>query len=208
MLTPIQKDALTEILNVQLGAAAAILSEMVSQKIILSVPELELQQGCELNSSDLNKHYFLGVEDVILTTLTFGNEFQGNATLVFPQDTAGILANACLGNEIDENTGADLSCEDIDVIKEICNIILNSLIGDLGNILEVKLEYSSFETGFSLEPLGNKKNIPTDSQVLVLYTSFFLTKSQVKGIILIALSAASYQMLIKRIDTMLSDLND
>jgi chemotaxis protein CheC len=208
MLTAIQKDALTEMLNVQLGASASILSEMVNQKIVLSVPELELKQGFELDSFHLNKQYLFGVDDVILTTLTFGTEFEGNATVMFPQDKASILVNACLGNAPAESQNTRLSYEDVDVIKEICNVILNSLIGDLGNRLEVKLEYSSFETGFSIELLEDNKMISKDTQVLVLYTSFFLTKSQIKGVILIALSVPSFDMLIERIDGMLREIDD
>ncbi len=42
MLNPMQKDALTEIINVYIGKAASMLSEMVNQRVILSVPEVEL----------------------------------------------------------------------------------------------------------------------------------------------------------------------
>ncbi len=31
---------------------------------------------------------------------------------------------------------------DFDVLKEIANIILNAILGELGNTLEVKMEYS------------------------------------------------------------------
>ncbi|MDD3270140.1 MAG: chemotaxis protein CheC, partial [Syntrophomonadaceae bacterium] len=37
-----QKDALTEMVNVYVGQAASFLSEMVNQKVILAVPEVEL----------------------------------------------------------------------------------------------------------------------------------------------------------------------
>jgi len=204
MLTPMQKDALTEILNIQLGASASILSEMVNQKIILSVPELKLCQGSDLYSSLLSRQDVSGDNGAILTSLTFGGKFNGKASIVFPQDKASILVNACLGRELSEKNDLVLSSERADVIKEICNVLLNSLIGEFGNILEVKLDYISFETGLSLDAIHDN---PADEQVLILFTSFFLTESQIKGVIVIALSSASFEMLISKINHLLRDHN-
>lgn len=207
MLTHMQKDALTEILNVQLGSAANMLSEMVNQKIILSVPELELQKGSELEPAALLDNDMICENEAIITTVTFGGQFEGSAAVIFPQDKASSLVNACLGNDNSEVVEFRLSNEDADVIKEICNIILNALLGEFGNILDVKLEYASLDTGFSLEQIQDKHIIPNDSEVMVLYTSFFLTKSRVRGIILIALPSGSYQMLIDKIDIILRGLD-
>jgi len=206
MLTPMQKDALAEILNVNMGVSASLLSEMVNQKIILSVPVVELKQGSELNAASL-KRGDLGVDKSIMTLVTFGKKFKGNALIILPQDKASILANACLGNELTYGLEEGLSNEDADVIKEICNVILNAIVGEFGNLLDVRLEYSAFEMDFSIDSLDEKRIIPPDSQVLVLYTSFFLTMSQVRGVILIVLSASSFDMLIKKIDDMLRGID-
>lgn len=199
MLTPLQKDALTEMLNIQLGASASLLSDMVNQKIILSVPELCIQDSYNIDRSILEKYDIAKSEDAISTTLMFGGQFNGKATIILPKDKAAVLVSACIGEDI--NIWDDeLSIEAADVIKEISNVILNSLIGEFGNILDVKLEYISLDTEFSLEPL--KDSAPTP-QVMLLLTSFFLMDSQIRGIILIALSSTSFQMLIDKIDNML-----
>lgn len=200
MLTPMQRDALTEIMNIHLCESASQLSDMVSQKIILSVPELKLQTGNTLDPSLLNKYGITGEEDVTLTTLKFEGEFNGKATIVFPKHNANVLVNACLGRDLSEDTG--LYGMDIDVIREISNIILNSLVGEFGNILDVKLDYTSLDTGFSLSSL---KNGESGTEVLVLFISFFLTESQIKGIIMIALSPNSFKMLTEKIDDMISE---
>lgn len=207
MLTPMQKDALAEILNVNMGVSASLLSEMVNQKIILSVPVVELKKGFELNAASLKKEDLLGSDKSVMTLVTFGKKFNGNALVIFPQDKAGILANACQGNEPVFDPEESLTNEDADVIKEICNIILNAIVGEFGNLLDVRLEYTAFDIDFSIDSLDERRIIPPDSQVLVLFTSFFLTRSQVRGVILIVLTASSFDMLIKKIDDMLRDID-
>jgi chemotaxis protein CheC len=205
MLTPLQKDALTEILNVQLGMSSCLLSEMVGQKIILSVPEVDLKNGAELNSSVLKKGGLLDAGNFVITSVAFGKEFQGNALIVFPQDKATVLVKACLGEQTD-GAGVGLTSLDADVIKEISNIILNSIVGEFGNLLDTKLEYTSFELNYSADGLDNHKFIPENSHVLMLYTSFLLTKSQIRGVIFVALSASSFDMLLDKINIMLQDI--
>lgn len=208
MLTPIQKDTLTEILNMHMGKSASQLSEMVNQKVILSVPEVELRKGAEMGPADLQKDQLFEAGNLVVTSVAFGDTFKGNALVIFPEDKAKILVNACIGNELTEGVGESLSGEDADVIREICNVILNSLVGEFGNLLDVRLEYSSFEMGISrVAALDQSSIIPQDSQVLVLYISFFLTVSQVRGVLLIALSGPSFKMLTDKIDHMLRDLD-
>jgi chemotaxis protein CheC len=208
MLTPNEKDILTEILNIHMGKSASQLSDMVNQKVILSVPEVELRQGSELGIAGFQKDNLFEDGNLVVTSVAFGDAFKGHALVIFPEEKAKILVNACLGNELTDSIDQNLSGEDADVIREICNVILNSLVGEFGNLLDVRLEYSSFEMGISrVANLEESSIIPDDSQVLVLYISFFLTVSQVRGVLLIALSGPSFQMLTEKIDGMLRDLD-
>ena len=206
MLTSIQKDVLTEILNIQIGVAANILSEMVDQKVILSVPELEMVKGSTLDLDAVKYQQITDISDAIATTISFSGEFNGTSAIVIPQDKASSLVNVFLGGDPDQEIDV-LSQEYADVIKEICNIILNSLLGELGNIMEVKLTYTNLQVGSSIELLDGRDTLPQNPKILVLYTSFFLTNSQVRGVVLIALSPSSYNMLVDKINRMLSDVN-
>lgn len=199
MLTPMQRDALTEIMNIHVCASASLISEIVNQKIILSVPELKLQSENSFDPALLDKYGINGEGDVTLTTLSFEGQFNGKASIVFPQRNANVLVNACLGRDLSEETFSGI---DNDVIKEISNIILNSLVGEFGNILDVKLDYTSLDIGFSLPSLKDGEN---GAEVLVLFISFFLTESQIKGFIMIALSPNSFKMLTDKIDALISE---
>jgi chemotaxis protein CheC len=214
MLSELQKDLLVEILNTNLGVAASLLSEMVNQKVILSLPNIELQKGNEIDLRLLEKED-TGFHTSVLSSMRFGNNFSGNAYIVFPAEKAKYLVDACLGEEeIDEDKDEQnalftkLSAQDLDVIKEISNIIFNAVIGGFGNLLEVKLEYSLPQIEMTVVDSMESSLLPENMHFLSMFNSFYLSKSQVRGMIFIALSVSSENMLLDKMNEMLVDIND
>lgn len=207
MLSELQKDLLGEILNTNLGVAASLLSEMVNQKVILSLPSLDLKKGNEIDLKPLrmeNSEFSTSV----LCSMRFGNDFSGNAYIVFPADKAKYLVNACLDEEEAEDYYGKLTVQDLDVIKEISNIIFNAVIGGFGNLLDVKLEYSLPQIEMTVVDAMDTGLLPEDMHFLSMFNSFYLPRSQVRGMIFIALSVNSENMLINKINEMLVDIND
>jgi len=210
-LTPIQKDVLVELFNIHVGASASLLSSMVNQKIILSVPEIELISGADLNLFSFEQAGIFDSGEAVLSSIKFGDDFKGAAFIVFPGDKVRHLINACMGIEAKDRSfeNQPLSFEEIDVLKEISNVTLNSVVGEFGNLIDVKIQFMTPEVEFSLvksidqEMIGDK-----NSHILVLVTSFFLEKSSVKGIILISLDDVSVKMVIDKIDELLEAQND
>jgi chemotaxis protein CheC len=209
MLSELQKDLLSEILNTNLGVAASLLSEMVNQKVILSLPSLDLKKGNEIDLRPLNKTNS-DFHTSVLSTMRFGNNFSGNAYIVFPADKAKYLVEACVGEEEEEESElfSKLTAQDLDVIKEISNIIFNAVLGGFGNLLEVKLEYSIPQIEMTVVDSMDGGILPEDMHFLSMFNSFYLSKSQVRGMIFIALSVGSENMLINKLNEMLVDIND
>lgn len=207
MLTELQKDLLAEILNTNLGFAASLLSEMVNQKVILSLPELDLHKGNEIDLTYFDKSNE-NFSRSVLSSINFGNNFSGNAYIVFPADKAKCLVNACLGEEAVQEDGVNkLTTGDMDVIKEISNVIFNAVIGGFGNLLGVKLEYSLPEVEMTAINSKESNILPEDMHFLSMYNSFYLSRSHVKGVIFIALSIKSENMLLDKINDMLVEIN-
>jgi chemotaxis protein CheC len=205
MLSELQKDLLQEILNTNLGYAASLLSEMVDQKVILSLPALDLKKGNEIDLHELCREDS-EFKTSVLSSMRFGSNFSGNAYIAFPADKAKSLVNACLGDEDDDFTR--LTGQDLDVIKEISNIIFNAVIGGFGNLLEVKLQYSLPEIEMTVIDSADSSILPEEMHFLSMFNSFYLSKSQVRGMIFIALSVGSENMLINKLNEMLVDIND
>jgi Chemotaxis protein CheC, inhibitor of MCP methylation len=206
MLSEIQKDLLSEILNTNLGYAASLLSEMVNQKVILSLPSLDIKKGNEIDLSPLNRQDS-DFHTSVLSSMRFGNNFSGNAYVVFPADKAKYLVEACIGEEeTEEEIFGKLTVQDLDVVKEISNIIINAVIGGFGNLLDVKMEYSLPHIEMTVVDDMDNALLPEDMHFLSMFNSFYLSKSQVRGMIFIALSVSSEKMLIDRLDEMLVEI--
>lgn len=207
MLNPMQKDALTEIINVYIGKAASMLSEMVNQRINLSVPEVELiafnQEGRP--SKQLPAIFSSG--HIISSSISFGQTLQGKAFLMFPADQAKLLVNVCLGEETAISESEELVefiDTDFDVLKEISNVILNAIIGELSNFMDTRVEYSLPDIELVYVSESESAIVLKDNAyILLLHTTFLLSETPVNGFILIALSMNSVTWLLEKIDTLL-----
>ncbi|WP_342573161.1 chemotaxis protein CheC [Paenibacillus sp. FSL R5-0749] len=205
MLNELQKDLLTELVNVYVGQAANMLSEIVDRHIVLNIPDVELISFSDVDRKDRRYNIFFNDGHLFRSSLQFGYEFQGKAFLMFPAEQAKILANMCLG-ELTETIPENfrLMDTDLDVLKEVSNVLLNAIIGEFGNFLELKLEYVLPD----IELIHGTHSDPeillqNEVYVLVLHTSFLLAETDVKGIIIIALSMSSISILLDKIDALL-----
>lgn len=208
MLNDLQKDLLTELVNVYVGQAASMLSEMVNQKIDLSIPKVELITTNEVDPSDHRFSIFFNEGHLITSSLKFGHEFSGKAILVFPANQAKILVNTCLGEMTSaiDTEAKSLIDTDLDVLKEISNVILNAIIGEFGNFLGLRLEYAMPDIELVSVTNGDKTTfLQNEVHILILQTSFLLAEANIKGVIVIALSMSSISNLLYKIDELLEE---
>lgn len=207
LLNDMQKDIMTELVNVYVGQAASMLSEMVTQKIVLSIPEVELISISGVDPSDRRFDIFFSEGHLVTSSLTFGHEFNGKSFLLFPADQAKLLVSACLGEigpgEDLTRSPKNLMDSDLDVLKEISNVILNAIIGEFGNFLGLRLEYALPDIDIIYVSNSDRGIfLQNEVYVLVLHTSFLLAETNVKGVIIIALSMNSITTLLKKIDAL------
>ncbi|SDY88754.1 chemotaxis protein CheC [Tindallia californiensis] len=216
MLNELQKEALREHMNIYVGQAASLLSDMLRKKITLTTPELFILSKSQndraiyekMKPSFFNSH-------VVVSTLKFGSVFSGNAQLIFPRDKSQWLVKLVLGEIEDAGDVSEalaheeLTDTDFDAIREIGNVILNSIVGALGNLLEVKLDYSlpEVQTFFYPEQEGELFE-GKDPHVLIINNSFSIEEFETQGAILIVLGLDSIVELTAKINEILLDLED
>ncbi|OXS75960.1 hypothetical protein B1B04_02900 [Lysinibacillus sp. KCTC 33748] len=210
MLTTTQEDILKELYNVFVGEAANLLSEILQKRIFLSVPEITLLGLQELKSGNQEELTPVINGTVLSTSLKFGNVFSGRADFIFPAEQIKYLTALCLGEEYTEEIEElSFNDEDFDVVKEIGNIILNSIMGGMGSLLKMKLEYDVPQVILHNEGEFYKTLTSSgDSNVLLLYVSFDVDDSKVLGIILIKFSLESIEFLIQKVDEISRDLDE
>lgn len=206
MINELQKDLLKEYINVFIGQAANMLSEMANQRVLLSVPEVEIVNMAEeeVLSNELFSH-----GHIVSSSMKFGNDFSGRAMLIFPAKKAKLLVDACMGMESEEIQDEEfhLIDTDFDVLKEISNVILNSVIGEFSNLLDTTVEFSipDVELLFVSEN-EQKMYLKNDIYMLMLYTSFQLAEAEVEGVVIVALGMNSLNKLIDKINEILGEM--
>jgi chemotaxis protein CheC len=193
-----QLDALKEIVNIGVGKAAASLNELLEAHIDLEVPAITL---FELEDLDGDLHGFTG-SDISCVRLDFHGSFTGTAALVFPPQSAAKLVAALTG---EDPGGPSLNAVMAGTLNEVGNIVINGVIGTIGNILAKPFDFSlpSYIEG-SLEELLKVGGPSAGLTVLLIRTTFRVQERQIEGNIFMIFELGSFDALFRAI----GELND
>jgi chemotaxis protein CheC len=177
-LTELERDALTELANIGVSRAAANLRKMVGQQVLLSVPSVEVVSqktaGALVSEREGN--------DLVAVRQGFSGAFSGRALLIFPQARSLELIHAIVGPDTPEGEAQLIEEE---ALAETGNIILNSCLATMANILNQSLVVSLPEvmrgTGARLFQLNEEVN--DSGLVLFLYINFSILDLDIRGYI-------------------------
>jgi chemotaxis protein CheC len=195
-LTATQQDALVELLNIGFGRAAASLSQLTGHRVLLEVPQVTIQPVDEVARA------LGGVigSEVASVHQIFSGPVAGDALLLL--DLAGA---AMLKELLTDEAGLPLAIDASgrEVITEIGNILLNACLGTFGNILDVQVTFSV--PRLSLESAGAivetlRVNNESPRYALIIHAGFKLRDAEVRGYLVIVLSVASLDRLIREIE--------
>ena len=195
-LTAVQQDALVELLNIGFGRAAASLSQLTGHRVLLEVPQVTLQAVDEVG--DALGRVIRG--PVASVHQIFSGPVAGDALLILDESGAAILKEL-LTNEPALPLAIDASARE--VITEIGNILLNACLGTFGNILKVQVSFSvphlNLDTLHEVmrSLLINREGL---RYALVVHAGFKLRDAEVRGYLVIVLSVASLDRLIRAVE--------
>ena len=195
-LTQTQQDALVELLNIGFGRAGASLSELTGHRVILEVPQVSVHP-IEALSSTLRG---LLQDQVATVHQIFSGPVAGDALLILDHAAAGMLKEL-LTSEPALPLPVDASARE--VLTEVGNILLNACLGTFGNILQVQVSFSvphlNLDTLHEVmrSLLINREGL---RYALVVHAGFKLRDAQVKGYLVIVLSVASLDRLIRAVE--------
>ena len=140
-LSPLEKDALQEIMNIAFGMAAADLSEVIRLYVTLTVPHIDvlplkevfrfIQNGLPPQEKGLS-----------MITQSFTGEFSGTCILIFPHGEGQKLLQL-----FGEQSGFASAEYDMDVLEretliEISNIIIGACISKIAELLGDTVGYA------------------------------------------------------------------
>ena len=195
-LTRTQQDALIELLNIGFGRAAAALSQLTGHRVLLEVPQVSVHP-----IGELNKTLRSVLDDQVASVhQIFSGPVAGDALLILDHTAAGMLKEL-LTNEAPLPLPIDASARE--VLTEVGNILLNACLGTFGNILQVQVSFSV--PHLNLETLHEvMKSLLVNREglryALVVHAGFKLRDAEVRGYLVIVLSVASLDRLIRAVE--------
>ena len=178
VLTDLQLDALTEMVNIGVNRAAAGLREMVGEQVHLSVPKVTLvtRDNAIAILADTEAANLVGIHQIFVGDVT------GRALLIFPDTKSLELVRAVTGGELPLEEIIELEHE---ALAEIGNIILNGCLATMANMLQRNLKMSlpeilrgKPEVFFNLEPPPEAGEV-----VMFLYINFAIRQRDIRGYI-------------------------
>ncbi len=199
LFTDRHKDALTEVVNIGIGRAASILSSMSRAPVGLQVPELQILPLEEVVRSIADRWN----EKLVSVRMDFDGSFTGRTDLIFPSDSAAALVKALVGD-----VGPDLDLDTLRVatLTEVGNVVINGVLGSIGNVLNENLQYSVPDTREeSAERLfSNRDGVGGEQPYAILArTGFTVDDLRLSGEIVIIFDVGSIHSLVGALDSIL-----
>jgi chemotaxis protein CheC len=134
-LTELERDALGEVANIAMARAANSIRQMVGHQVLLSVPSVEIlskEAAAQIVGTPDNRILVAIRQD-------FTGAFSGRALLIFPETSSLELMRAVVGRSLSLKDIIDFQDE---ALAEIGNVILNSWVATIANLLKRNLPMS------------------------------------------------------------------
>lgn len=195
-------DILKELFNISVGKSASMLSEIVNRKIILDVPDIKIFDKKNDNLSFQKSLPPVLDGTLMVSSISFREKLTGKANLIFPAKKMKMFINLCLNKNGEVKClNTDFTDIDFDVVKEIGNIILNSIIGGIANYLNISLSYTLPKVKiFNRIDFGRDIESEEYNHALILYITFIIDDTEIQGALIVDLTLKSLSELIKKVD--------
>jgi chemotaxis protein CheC len=182
-LTELEQDTLAELSNIAMARAANSLRRMVEHEVVLSVPSVEIV-------SKEAAAQIIGRPDnptLVAVRQDFNGPFSGRALLIFPEANSLELVRVVVGRQVPlEDIG---SLED-EALAETGNIILNSWVATIANLLKrtLKMSLPVVMRGDSVQML---KGDEAQKLVLFLHIRFEISQKEIRGYVALLMDIPS-----------------
>ncbi|ANI79982.1 hypothetical protein EP837_03598 [Sphingobium sp. EP60837] len=194
-LSELERDALTEIVNIGVSRAASSLRKMIGDQVLLSVPSIEVvnqRRAARLISER-------EVVELVAVRQDFSGPFSGRALLIFPETNSLELVRAVTGGELSAEEVIEMERE---ALAETGNIILNSCLATMANMLKRSLSMTIPEVlrGDGAMLFEIDENAKAEGLVLFLYIDFAVRQRDIRGYIAMLMDIPSLATLKELLD--------
>ena len=199
ILNELQQDALLEIFNIGVGKAAAALSKLTSEEVLLSVPTIEFLEWAEA------KEHLPGNGKVICgISQRFDGPFNTEAVLMFPEEKSLEIIRYILGVDSLLQQLTELEQEGL---CEIGNIVLNACMAPIADIFSAEFHATmpEFRTGTSEHVLSMDVAQP-NRVIMLMLVRLQIEKHEIEGYLAFLSVLPDIQRLTANVDRFISEL--
>jgi chemotaxis protein CheC len=192
-LTPQQFDFLTEIINIGIGRSANVLNKIVKNRVMLRVPKIQL-----MKIDDLAQYIDpQSLNEMSLVSMGFKGDLLGSVALIFTSSNAVKMVDLLTDKNYEQLEMDQLRSS---TLNEVGNIVLNSLIGTLGNLLKTRFRYSipQFRECKSNEVLVRTSN--SSEYLIYAETHFTIKNNNIEGSFMLFFEVGSLDAFIEKLD--------
>jgi chemotaxis protein CheC len=189
-LDELERDALTEIVNIGVSRAASSLRKMIGDQVLLSIPSIEVVSQSRAARLISERE----VTDLVAVRQDFAGPFSGRALLIFPETNSLELVRAVTGGELTAQEVVDMEGE---ALCETGNVILNACLATMANMLKRSLTMTIPEIirGNSARLFEVGAGSPGGGLVLFLYIDFAVRSRDIRGYIAMIMDIPSLETL-------------
>jgi len=186
-LSELEQDALAELSNVAMARAANSLRQMIKHQVELSVPRVEIvskETATRLIAKPTNA-------TLVAIRQDFTGAFSGRALLIFPESSSLELVRVVVGSQLPLEDIVNLEDE---ALAETGNIILNSWVATIANLLKsgLKMSLPTVVRGDSRQMFKSEES---QSLVLFLHIKFEISTKEIRGYVALLMDIPSVEEL-------------
>ena len=183
-LTDLESDALAELANVAMARASVSLRTMIQHEVLLSVPNVEILAPKEAVAKVAKP----GNPNLVAVRQDFSGVFSGRALLIFPEASSLELVRVVVGRQLALEDIVDLEDE---ALAETGNIILNSWVATIANLLKKNLKMSLPVVIRRDQSHIFESASPRESLILFLHIKFDISQQQIRGYVALMMDVPS-----------------
>lgn len=183
-LSAVEQDALAEIGNIGVSRAATSLRQMLGEQVLLSVPAVHIVSRA--TAAQLVERG--NTSKLVAVQQAFEGPFSGRALLIFPEAQSLELVRSIMGNE---QSLEDVIALEQEALAEIGNVILNSCLATIANVLRqtMRMSLPSVIKGNGASLFSERPG--TGDLVMFLYIDFIVKSRDLHGFVALLMDLPS-----------------
>ncbi len=162
-ITDMEKDALGEVMNISMGSAATAVSELLSAKVWITTPRVEIVRADNMLQYDK-------LEPAVCVKIEYVKGLSGNNIMILRQDDVQMILNQLMGQPLVVTPDFEFDELNISAVSEVMNQMMGASATALSDFLGIVVDIST-PTPYIMEniDLNEVQDFGENEEVAAIY---------------------------------------